>query len=383
VVVKVVPCVSSVRKPNKQATSDNPAAVPSISVTTVSSLTLRQQQLLHTVHTEKMIGGATKNPFSRMMALTVSVWVWTMMWCCITSTTAHQQGPMVLVADESTNRMLRQPQQQRQGAALSSSSSTLLETTAPAAATADEEQSRPRRRNLQVALNLVGGGGLLGECEGDCDRDSDCASGLKCFQRTGSETVPGCTGDRRSWRNRDFCVKTQDNGDDTTDNDDGGDSSGGGGGSSGSSFRIKMYWQQGYYWQEERIERKWCLDCRSGRCGSGVEITIRKCDSGNTRFEFVGGSGGQVQIKVTGQDLCLELMESNNRDIKLQKCTTGSRRQLFTAGPGDFNGSRFELQPVQVAGCLSQPHHPRDGELIRRQNCAGARFDTTSYYNKY
>jgi hypothetical protein len=42
-------------------------------------------------------------------------------------------------------------------------------------------------------------------------------------------------------------------------------------------------------------------------------------------------------------------MESNNRDIKLQKCTTGSRRQLFTAGPGDFNGSRFELQPVQVA----------------------------------
>jgi Ricin-type beta-trefoil lectin domain len=142
-----------------------------------------------------------------------------------------------------------------------------------------------------------------------------------------------------------------------------------------------MYWQQGYYWQEERIERKWCFECRSGRCGSGVEIAIRKCDSGNTRFEYVGS--GQVQVKVAGQDLCLELMESNNRDIKLQKCDPGSRRQLFTAGPGDFNGSRFELQTVQVAGCLSNPHHPRDGELIRRQNCAGARFDTTSYYNKY
>ena len=30
-------------------------------------------------------------------------------------------------------------------------------------------------------------------CEGDCDRDCDCAYGLACFQRTySSQTVPGC-----------------------------------------------------------------------------------------------------------------------------------------------------------------------------------------------
>jgi hypothetical protein len=151
-----------------------------------------------------------------------------------------------------------------------------------------------------------------------------------------------------------------------------------------NSFRIKLYWEEGYNWQEEWIERKWCLECSSGRCGTDVDIVIRKCDSDTTRFEFVdSGDGQQVQVKVAGQDnLCLELMESNNRDIKLQNCVTGSRRQLFTAGPGDFNGDRFELQNVQIAGCLSNPHHPYDGELIRRQNCTGARIDTRFGYLK-
>lgn len=32
------------------------------------------------------------------------------------------------------------------------------------------------------------------ECQGDCDRDSDCAPGLKCKQRRWNEAVPGCHG---------------------------------------------------------------------------------------------------------------------------------------------------------------------------------------------
>ena len=34
----------------------------------------------------------------------------------------------------------------------------------------------------------------LGECEGDCDRNSDCQTGLKCYQRSySSQQVPGCS----------------------------------------------------------------------------------------------------------------------------------------------------------------------------------------------
>ena len=41
------------------------------------------------------------------------------------------------------------------------------------------------------------------KCAGDCDRDSDCEDGLKCFQRNGFTTVPGCSGSgTKDW---DYC----------------------------------------------------------------------------------------------------------------------------------------------------------------------------------
>ena len=34
----------------------------------------------------------------------------------------------------------------------------------------------------------------LRACTGECDADSQCASGLKCFQRSHGEPIPGCKG---------------------------------------------------------------------------------------------------------------------------------------------------------------------------------------------
>jgi len=48
----------------------------------------------------------------------------------------------------------------------------------------------------KVKLNL---------CEGDCDYDSNCGSGLKCFQRGYYEYVPGCTGPTKD--NWDYCIE--------------------------------------------------------------------------------------------------------------------------------------------------------------------------------
>ena len=43
-------------------------------------------------------------------------------------------------------------------------------------------------------------------CQGDCDTDADCVSGLKCFQRNNKKSVPGCstggTGDKSAY---DYC----------------------------------------------------------------------------------------------------------------------------------------------------------------------------------
>ena len=228
--------------------------------------------------------------------------------------------------------------------------------------TPDEQKNQNDRSlaTLKIVGNNGGDGFPLGNCEGDCDNDNECSGSLKCFQRSGSEDVPGCSGDRSSYKGVDFCYNGSGGG------GGGGGGDGGGGGSGNGGFRLKLYWQRGYYWQE-------------GGCRSGASLDIHNCDRGGTRFEFVGS--GRIQIKVRGTNLCMALVGRNA--IELRNCDSGDDRQRFTAGAGDFNGRRFEFNPVVNGGCVSNSHHPKDGEVIYRQTCQRSRVSTTSYWVKY
>ena len=60
-----------------------------------------------------------------------------------------------------------------------------------------------------IFLTNQGGSGHLRAmkvCEGDCDRDSHCGIGLRCYQRNDKRTIPGCVsggkGDVNGW---DYC----------------------------------------------------------------------------------------------------------------------------------------------------------------------------------
>ena len=69
-----------------------------------------------------------------------------------------------------------------------------------------------------VSVQLCGNGKLhtlggdptyfipLAMCEGDCDYDSDCKGDLKCFQRDGDESVPGCEDSQHATTGYDYCV---------------------------------------------------------------------------------------------------------------------------------------------------------------------------------
>merc|ERR1712036_55604 len=49
-----------------------------------------------------------------------------------------------------------------------------------------------------------GGAKNLQRCVGECDADSQCAYGLKCFQRSKGEPIPGCKGNG-SGKDWDYC----------------------------------------------------------------------------------------------------------------------------------------------------------------------------------
>ena len=60
-----------------------------------------------------------------------------------------------------------------------------------------------------IPLQSIGNNGIpsevfpLGECQGDCDNDAECAGDLICFKRSANEVVPGCVGPGES--KEDYC----------------------------------------------------------------------------------------------------------------------------------------------------------------------------------
>lgn len=84
------------------------------------------------------------------------------------------------------------------------------------------------------------------------------------------------------------------------------------------------------------------------------------------------------QIKVASADLCLD--RTGNREVTLERCDPSRGEQRFLGfRPG---GQKMEIVPSgKDEHCLSQHHHPRQGERIYVEECYKARKADTSYWS--
>ena len=221
----------------------------------------------------------------------------------------------------------------------------------------------------------------LGVCEGDCDSDSDCASGLVCLQRgANAGPVPGCSGTDNG--KTDYCISSGASPSPPSPPPPGPSPTPPAPTSPGSqNFKLKMYWEEGYFWQEETFERKWCMRCRDGSCDNGDRIYIETCsDDGVERFDFNYVDSDEVQIKVHGTDLC---MERSDKSVYIRSCDSGNAQQRWWAAAGGFDEYRFEISQVSASNlCVTQRHHPKSDELIHMEPCTLPRSSDTSYWEK-
>jgi hypothetical protein len=85
-------------------------------------------------------------------------------------------------------------------------------------------------------------------------------------------------------------------------------------------FQIKMYWEEGYCWQEEWRERRWCLECEGRSCGEDDYIWLQECSSSSPHQKFVyepvTGSGGGKIKPYSSQNLCWTRTSANHHQLK-------------------------------------------------------------------
>jgi hypothetical protein len=195
--------------------------------------------------------------------------------------------------------------------------------------------------NNHIPLSEPGNDGIpyevfpLQRCQGDCDGDNDCQPGLICFFRDGYTAVPGCLGS--GYENTDYCI-------DKIDDPARPPVLG--------AFRIKMYWELGYDWQQTYREANWCFqclnktcygdtitltpECLENVCDEGDILTLRPCGASNAWFEFVQEYNGTVKsLSEMGASY------DNMKTARYEKFVESYNRQMAKAYY-DFTRAQYE-----------------------------------------
>eukprot|EP00934_Nitzschia_sp_Nitz4_P003442 Nitzschia sp. Nitz4//scaffold356_size15932//8909//10303//NITZ4_008880-RA/size15932-processed-gene-0.10-mRNA-1//1//CDS//3329548967//3432//frame0 len=194
----------------------------------------------------------------------------------------------------------------------------------------------------------------LGMCQGDCDSPTDCAEGLYCYHRDSYEAVPGCPQAAGDASRTDYC----------TDGND-------------VATRLKLYWDESYWWQDSNTEARWCMVC-ADECQIGDSLMIHECAWNSEYFRFAW-DGDAFRIQVYDTDLCLE---RDGTSVTLQTCDFTEPLQEWTSPMGNATeGLQFEI--AQGNMCMTTHHHPKHGEIVELYKCRVARKDTTSFWTMY
>eukprot|EP00980_Cylindrotheca_fusiformis_P021849 scaffold8682_cov122-Cylindrotheca_fusiformis.AAC.6 len=176
--------------------------------------------------------------------------------------------------------------------------------------------------------------------------------------------------------------------------------------SSNWRFKLKLYWEEGYFWQEETRERYWCMECTRcnsyGRgdgweygcesydngsedsCREGDALWVRDCRDRGARFNVLQKHKSGYLLRLDDSNLCIE---RSNVHLMIKRCDMDEKDQLWMPWH-DF--SKFELRPYEQrdrdakdAYCVSQTHHPKSREMLGLHNCATTEGHQTRYWEEY
>lgn len=156
-----------------------------------------------------------------------------------------------------------------------------------------------------------------------------------------------------------------------------------------SPVQIKMYWEEGYWWQN--VDYQFMEFCMMhsydgypgyGRCfyGAGSDqagpcledaVFIAECDNREQRqqWTFVNLRNGEFQIKAVTTGQCME--KEGWKNIRMRPCDATIERQRFfqpgmstTTGGSPMDATKFIVSQGASRLVMGTLHHPKQGEVV-------------------
>ena len=142
-------------------------------------------------------------------------------------------------------------------------------------------------------------------------------------------------------------------------------------------FQLKLYWQKGYFWQEETVERRWCAECEDS-CKKGSRVLIQECEEDNEKQRWI--LKNDKISPHTKTNLCMSFKD--RWAITLDKCKSSrDKKQKFDLIKQFTGKVRDAYEFSSKRRCLTQHHHPKPNEIVYLQNCVKARRSETSIWH--
>ena len=148
--------------------------------------------------------------------------------------------------------------------------------------------------------------------------------------------------------------------------------------------RLRLHWtEEKPHWQGTKDEVWLCMAC-ANQCTEGERVILRDCRA--SAYQQFHGMIDHTLRPSVNQNLCLTVTgyDSEETPVTLLECDGRSDQQFLDVPLPVDSEEKFMLRPKdQGSHCLTQEHHPKEGEPIYPEDCSMSLKDGTAFWIQY
>lgn len=134
----------------------------------------------------------------------------------------------------------------------------------------------------------------------------------------------------------------------------------------GTSFQLKMYWEEGYKWNGSPIEKNRCMACKNNSCANGI-VVLKQCDRGDSAQRWTVTANDKI-TPTQEPDRCITYEDGK---LSLARCRSSRdyKQVLEVRQESSVASGTSVLQILGDGLCMSPGNDPEEGGRLKLLSC--------------